>query len=421
MRERKTIYLSAALALLLAAVVAGCGGVPGNAVATVDGDPIEKSTFDHWMGIAAKSTGPEAQVPDAPEFTRCVADKRENQPEEAEGQPQGTDEQLKAQCREEYEALRTQVMQLLITSEWIEGEAEEMDISVSDEEVQEAFDQQKEQAFPKEKDFEEFLETSGQSTDDLMYRVRLDTLSNKIREQVTEGEDQVTDEEVARYYEENKERFAQPETRDVRMVLTRNRDRARQAKTAIENGQGFGQVARRFSIDEQSKEQGGRLEAMPKGQQEKAFDDAVFSADRGELTGPVKTQYGYYVFEVTKVEEASQQTLEESQETIKQLLASEGQQKALDDFVKEFREKWVDKTDCRDEYVTQDCKNAPEPEAEATPTPPGAVPNEAPEGGVVPPGEAPPEGEVVPDAEGAPPNGEAAPPEEGQAPPPTDE
>jgi foldase protein PrsA len=421
MRERKTIYLSAALALLLAAVVAGCGGVPGNAVATVDGDPIEKTSFDHWMEIAAKSSGqPNAQVPDAPEFTRCVADKRENPPEEAEGQPEANEEQLKTQCREEYEALRTQVMQLLVTSEWIEGEAEELEVSVSDEEVQKAFEEQKEQAFPKEKDFEEFLETSGQSTEDLMYRVRLDALSNKIREKVTEGEDQVTDEQVSKYYEENKERFAQPETRDMRMVLTRNRDRARQAKTAIENGQSFGQVVRRFSIDEQSKEQGGRLQAVPKGQQEKALDDAVFSADRGELTGPVKTQYGYYVFEVTKVEEASQQTLEESEETIKQLIASEGQQKALDDFVKEFREKWVERTECRDEYVTQDCKNAPEPEAEATPTPPGAVPNDAPEGQVAPPGEAPPEGDVVPEGEVPPPNGQGPPPE-GQAPPPADE
>ena len=47
------------------------------------------------------------------------------------------------------------------------------------------------------------------------------------------------------------------------------------------------------------------------------------------------------------------------------MLASQNQQKALDKFVKGFREKWKAKTDCRKGYVTQDCKNAPKP----TPTP----------------------------------------------------
>jgi foldase protein PrsA len=134
-------------------------------------------------------------------------------------------------------------------------------------------------------------------------------------------------------------------------------------------------VAKKFSIDQASKAQGGKLLAVAKGQQEKALDDAVFKAAKGELTGPVKTQFGYYVFEVTKVTKASQQTLEQSKTTIKQLLASQKQQKALDKFVKDFRDKWKDRTECQDEYTTQDCKNAPKPKA--TPSvAPGAVPQQ---------------------------------------------
>jgi foldase protein PrsA len=392
MRKRIPIFMTAALALLLAAFVAGCGGVPGNAVATVDGEPIEKESFDHWMQVASKSSGqPDAQVPDHPEFTRCVAAKKEDQPEQAEGQPKPTDAQLKEQCEQEYTALRDQVMQLLVSFEWIEGQAEEMDITVTDEEVQKSFDEQKEQSFPKEKDFEKFLKDSGQTMEDIMLRVRLDTLSNKIREKVTEGKDKVTDEQVSKYYEENKERFAQPERRDLRVVLTKTKPQAERARDALEDGTAFGQVAKRFSIDQASKSQGGKLPAVAKGQQEKALDDAVFSADRGELTGPVKTQFGYYVFEVTKVEEASQQSLEEAKPTIRQLLASQGQQEALDSFVEDFRETWKDKTECREGYITQDCKNAPEEDEEATPTPgaPGTEqpppPNGAPEGEPTPP------------------------------------
>ena len=100
---------------------------------------------------------------------------------------------------------------------------------------------------------------------------------------------------------------------------------------------------------------------MTKGQQEKALDDAIFAPTRARSTGPVKTQFGYYVFEVDKIAKASQQTHEQAKPTIEQLLASQNQQKALDAFVKDFRKKWKDRTDCREGYVTQDCKNAPKP------------------------------------------------------------
>ena len=55
---------AARIALSLAAVVgvgatfAACGGVPGNAVATVDGEAIDKEEFTHWMTVAAKSIRP---------------------------------------------------------------------------------------------------------------------------------------------------------------------------------------------------------------------------------------------------------------------------------------------------------------------------------------------------------------------------
>ena len=85
----------------------------------------------------------------------------------------------------------------------------------------------------------------------------------------------------------------------------------------------------------------------------------MFGAEKGKLTGPVKTQFGWYVFEVTKVTKPSQQTLQQASQTIKGILASENQQKALDKFIKSFQKEWKEKTNCRKPYVTQDCKNAP--------------------------------------------------------------
>jgi foldase protein PrsA len=355
-----------------AAIIAACGegGIPGNAVAEVDGTPIERSDFDHWLTIAAKSSGqPNAAVPKPPDFTECIAQAKKAAAKPAEGQPKQTDADYKRQCQQQYDQLRDQVLGLLISFEWIKREAEEQGVEVSDEEVKKSFEQQKKQSFPKEADFQKFLEQSGQTVEDVMMRVRLDALSNKIRDKVTKGKDTVTDAQIKEYYEKNKAQFAQPERRDLHIILTKTRAKAEEAKAALQDGEPFKQVAKEYSIDDASKAQGGKLPAVAKGQQEKAFDTAIFGADKGKITGPVKTQFGFYVFKVDKINAASQQTLEQAKATIKQVLASQNQQKALDTFVKDFRKKWKEETECREGYITQDCSNAPK----ATPTPtPGA-------------------------------------------------
>src|SRR3954468_24243455 len=378
MMKTKLCTLALGAFFVPAAIFAGCGGVPGNAVATVDGNAIEKSDFEHWMTVAARSGGQSgAAAPKPPTFADCVKQKRKTTPKPAKGQPKVTDSQLKAQCKSEYNSLRDQVLQLLISFKWIEGEAKAKGIKVSDKEVQASFDKQKKQAFPKAADFEKFLKDSGQTQDDILKRVRLDALSNKIREKVTKGKDNVTDAQIAAYYNKNKQRFAQPERRDLRIVLTKGKAKAQQAKKALDSGESFKSVAKKYSIDQASKAQGGKLPAVAKGQQEKALDTAIFKAPKGKLVGPVKTQFGYYVFEVSNISKASQQTLDQAKGTIKQTLASQNQQKALDNFVKSFRKRWKAKTDCREGYRTQDCKNAPK--ATPTPTPPA--------GGAQPPGQ----------------------------------
>src|SRR3954447_6583791 len=173
--------------------------------------------------------------------------------------------------------------------------------------------------------------------DDILFRVRLDALSTKLREKVTKKSKGVTTADISAYYNKNKSRFAQPERRDLLVVLTKTKAKADQARSALESGQSFKSVAKKYSIDQASKSQGGKLVGVAKGQSEKAFDDAVFSASKGKLVGPVKTQFGYYVFRVTKVTAAPQQTLAQATPTIRNLLTSQNQQKSLNDFVTDFR------------------------------------------------------------------------------------
>jgi foldase protein PrsA len=359
------------LLALLAAILAGCGGdsVPEDAVATVDGQEISQADYDHWLAIAAKSGGqPDGSIPEPPDFTDCVASKRKTLPKPAKGQPTTTDEQLKTQCEAEYKALHDQVLQLLISFEWIEGEAKQQGVEVSDEEVQKQFEEQKKASFPKEEDYQDFLKQSGQTEEDILMRVRLDVLSNKIREEVTKDDSEVTDEEITTYYNENKERFAQPERRDLLVVLTKTEEKAKEAKARIDGGEPWADVAKDLSIDPSSKSQGGKLPAVAEGQQEAAFDEAIFSAEKGETVGPVKTQFGWYVFQVTKITKATQQSEEEASATIKQLLTSQKQQESLDTFVKDFTEEWRAKTVCAEDYKTTDCSNGPKPSP--TPTTP---------------------------------------------------
>jgi foldase protein PrsA len=383
---------------------AGCGGdeVPSGAVAKVGDTEISEEQFDKWLktAVAGQAQGAAAVVPDPPDFAKCVAAKKKSPVGGGEGkQP---DSALKKQCEQEYESLKGQVMQFLIQAEWVQQEADDQGVEVTDESVRKSFADQKKQAFPTAKAYDEFLASSGMTEEDILFRVKLNELQQKLTEKVTQESTKVSDQDIEEYYEKNKKRFAQPERRDLRVVLTKTEAKANQAREALADGQGWKQVVNEYSIDEASKAQGGLLPAVAQGQQEKPLDDAVFAAKKGELEGPVKTQFGWYVFEVQKVTAASQQSLEQSKDTIRNLLRSERQQKALDEFIKDFREEYKDQTECADDYRVAECSNAPEKESTgpASGGAPGGTPQPAPAPTPTPAPEAPgQEGQQAPPPE----------------------
>ena len=197
--EERRICLALGAFFVPAAIFAGCGGVPGNSVATVDGSSIDEERLRPLAHRRGQVRRPERRGrAQAARATRTASSRSaRRRPKPAKGQPKVTDAQLKTQCKQEYDALRDQVLQLLVSFKWIEGEAKAQDIKVSDTEVKKSFDKQKKESFPKDADFEKFLKDSGQTEDDILKRVRLDVLSNKIREKVTKGKDKVTDAEIA--------------------------------------------------------------------------------------------------------------------------------------------------------------------------------------------------------------------------------
>jgi foldase protein PrsA len=369
-RALKKLLPALTVATLGVAALAGCGNdVPAGAVAKVGDSTITQEKFDKWLEIAGKgqgqAAGAAATVPDPPEFTKCVEAKKKTPV--PKGQQKPSDAALKKQCQTEYDAIKREVMQFLIQGEWVQQEADKRGVKVKESELKKALEDQKKQVFPNDKQYQQFLKTSGMTEEDVLFRVKLNELQQRLTQDVTQDAAKVSDEDIEQYYNKNKKRFAQPERRDLRVVLTKTEAKAEQARSALESGQPFKKVVKQYSIDEASKSQAGLLPAVTEGQQEKAFDTAIFSARQGRIEGPVKTQFGWYVFKVEKITKASQQTLDESKDTIKNLLRQQRQQKALDEFVKQFREDYKDETDCADDYRVVECKNAPKDESDTGP------------------------------------------------------
>ena len=350
-RRVGAILLAILAALLIAAVLSSAGGVESGDVADVDdAGTVSEDQFNHWVTVVASQPQPGQKKPSQPPKP-------------------GT---------RQYDAVKQQVMQFLVSAKWIEGEASERGVSATDAEIKRQFEQTKDQSFPNDKAYKRFLKTSGQTEEDLLFRVKLDVISNKIRQQVTEESQNVSDSEIEEYYNENEQQFSQPERRDLEVILTKSQKRALEAKSAVEDGQKWSAAAKRYSVDPASKDQGGKLLGVSKGQQDPKFDAAIFAAVRGRVAGPVKTDAGYYVFRVTKVTAATKQGLDESKQGIQQLLVSQKQQKELDQFSTNFRNTWRKRTDCAEDYVIPDCRNGREPTQAATPAVPPGQPQPVP-------------------------------------------
>ena len=369
----KPIRLFAALGavfVVIAGLAACGGGVPGNSVVAVDGSQnITNDAYHHWLAVAAAAgatAGEKAVVPDPPNYTACIAHLEEVSKKTTKTKPPTA--QLKSQCEQQWKALQQEVLGFLTSSAWVLGEAKSLGVKASDKEVRNQFLKVKNQQFKKPAEFEKFLATSGQTVSDLLLRVKLNMLSQKIQQKIVKSKPTISHAEILKYYNENKSRFGTGPTRGARVVLTKTEAEAKEAKKEIESGKSFAEVAQKRSTDAESKAKGGSIGNVSKGETEGQLDSALFSAQANQLGGPIKTPFGYYLYEVTSINNGNQQPVTAEEATIKQTLISQHQQKALSDFIKNFKKKWQGKTDCRSGYVVANCKQYKAPKASSTST-----------------------------------------------------
>jgi foldase protein PrsA len=354
MKTLRSIPALGAFFVLVAVAVSACGsGVPGNSVAVVAGNPISLKAFNHWMyvdakGQAASSPGQPVIVPnDPPNFTNASARAQIPTLKKTAAKT------LKADCKQLFTSLSSQVMDFLIKAYWYQGTAHKLGIKLTDAQVATALAKAKKGQFTTAAQFTAFLKQTGQTQQDIAYRVRVNQIFMKLtaRHPTT-----VTPAKIAAYYAAHKSQFGTPATRSMRIVLAKSAAQAITARKALQHGQSWAAVAKKYSTDPTTKNKGGVLTNVTAGQQDASLSKAAFAAPVNKLIGPIKGQFGYYVLQVTKITPATQKSLATSTALIKQTLTGQLQQAAQTAVDASAKKQWLSKTTCRSLYAMADCK-----------------------------------------------------------------
>ncbi|HWD69075.1 MAG TPA: peptidyl-prolyl cis-trans isomerase [Solirubrobacteraceae bacterium] len=363
---------------VIGAAVAGCGSsVSGNSVATVAGNPISLSAFNHWAYVAAKEQAAQyAQqgVNEPPiissnptNFSSCEKAIRAAIP----SLRSATDAALKTDCKQVFTSTSTTVMNYLIQSYWLQLAAHKAGIKSSD--INASFQKLFKKQFPTTKKQQAYLastlKSSGETLADIKYTYRSQQLLSKLMKRV---EKPVNAKAIAAYYAAHKSSFGTAETRDLHLIRTKTQGRAQAAYNALKGGQSWDKVAKQYAADPSAKNNGGTLTNISSGEEEAAASKAIFAASLNQLTGPVKGIFGYYVLEVTKITAATQESLAKATPAIKSQLNSTQGQSAENTVLKNAEKAWKGQTKCRaPHYQTSYCSNykAPKTTTTATSTP----------------------------------------------------
>jgi len=251
----------------------------------------------------------------------------------------------------QYQAAIQQIMPQLVSIEIAKAYAQEHEITVSDEEVDREIAKIKEQVgdqarssgqdVSNQEAYEQALKQNNITEDQLREDIRENLPVQKVQEKVA-GDAEPSDIEIQDYYDANKEaQFTTPEQRCVRHILFNKdqKEKAEDVKQQLEEGGDFAKLAKEYSQDPASATNGGDLGCLGKGETVPSFEKAVFGAEQGEIIGPVKTQFGHHVLEVTDVKPEQTRSLQEVESQIRSQLATEKQSEAFSKWVEEQKKK----------------------------------------------------------------------------------
>ncbi|OPZ74249.1 MAG: putative peptidyl-prolyl cis-trans isomerase Cbf2 precursor [Firmicutes bacterium ADurb.Bin456] len=305
------------LALLIILLTAGCGG-PGNReiVATVNGEKIFSDDLDKVVNKLK-----DLYVKQGADFS---GDKGASL----------------------LESLRKDTLEQMINNRLMSQEGRKLG-DLTAEQIQGTIQPFKGQ-FPSEEQYQDFLAQTGVSEEDAAYILNLQrTLTGEVPV--------ATEEEVRRYYEENKDMMSSPQRLQVRHILffinegdkgfpyrhteAEARALAEEAITELKQGRDFAGLAREKSEDNGTRADGG-LFIFAEGEAVEAFAQASQALKDGEITpAPVKTEYGYHVIKREQIIPAGVEPFEKVRAQLTERLTSEAGERRFSEFMMETKSK----------------------------------------------------------------------------------
>lgn len=171
---------------------------------------------------------------------------------------------------------------------------------------------------------------------ELLTEAKRQIMVGRLLELEGQRQDQVTDQEIAEYYDQNKAQFAQPERWRASQILVPTEAEAKAVLDRLGRGESFGSVAEAVSQDP-TKSKGGDLGYFSRGQLIPEFEEAAVQLQVGQTSGVVKTSLGYHVVMLADHQSAQQRGLGDVREQIAQELKSRRARSTSDRFVGELR------------------------------------------------------------------------------------
>lgn len=164
-----------------------------------------------------------------------------------------------------------------------------------------------------------------------------------------------TEEEMKAFYEKNKDRYKDPEAIQLKHILiyvpesadktTQEKalNKAKQIRAQLLKGAKFEELARMHSDDTASREKGGDLGILKKGETIPEFEEKVFKLKVGEISEPIRSPYGYHLVKVVKRIPASELSYDKVREKIKEDIKREKERALLEKQIEELSRKYLPK------------------------------------------------------------------------------
>ncbi|SRR5690554_3938489 len=135
----------------------------------------------------------------------------------------------------------------------------------------------------------------------------------------------VEEEEMKKFFEDNKNMFSQPEMVKASHILVDSEEKATSVIEEIKNGKTFEDAAMEYSSCP-SKEAGGDLGQFSKGQMVPEFEEAAFNMEVGSMSEPVKTQFGYHIIKLNEKNDPSEASFDDVKNEVQNQLLTKKQE-----------------------------------------------------------------------------------------------